>query len=75
MKIKFDDLSFPFVMDLHRIKIKAEKRNDSVALESLKTSYPELFSLSVPKLETEPSQTHQEMINIYTKIDFDKKMH
>lgn len=41
----FSDLSFPFVMDLYRIRLKAERRGDTLAIESLKQHYPELFSV------------------------------
>ena len=39
-----NDLSFPFVMDLYRVRIKAENRADITAIESLKQFYPELFT-------------------------------
>lgn len=39
-----NEFSLSFVMDLHRIKINAEKRGDAKAIESLKRHYPELFS-------------------------------
>jgi hypothetical protein len=40
----FMDLSFSFVMDLYRTKVKAEKRGDVKAIESLLQHYPELFT-------------------------------
>jgi hypothetical protein len=39
----FEKLSFPFVMDLYRTKMKAEARKDTSALQSLEMTYPFLF--------------------------------
>lgn len=39
----FNTVSFPFLMDLYRIKLKAEARDDKKAIESLQLHYPELF--------------------------------
>jgi hypothetical protein len=44
MSHTFDDLSFPFVMDLLRTKRNAQGRGDTKAVESLKHHYPWLFS-------------------------------
>ncbi len=38
------ELSYPFVMDLYRIKARAELRQDAAAVEDLQKKYPELFS-------------------------------
>lgn len=40
----FSELSFPFVMDLYRIKMKAVGRGEKNAITSLKQHYPELFT-------------------------------
>ena len=39
-----NELSVQFVMDLYRVRIRAEKSRDAKAIESLKLHYPELFS-------------------------------
>lgn len=44
MKDMFMNLSFPFVMDLYRTRLKAKQRGDTLALENLMRHYPELFS-------------------------------
>ena len=40
----FDELSFTFMMDIYRVKIKAIKRDDKKALKNLEQHYPELFT-------------------------------
>jgi hypothetical protein len=38
------DLSFPFIMDLYRIKEKALQRQDDKAIENLKKNYSFIFT-------------------------------
>ena len=39
----FDEASFSFFIDLYRVRLKAEIRQDKNALESLHQHYPELL--------------------------------
>lgn len=41
---RFYDLSTNFILDLYRAKEKALKSNDKSAINSLKLTYPELFT-------------------------------
>lgn len=41
---RFYDLSTNFILDLYRAKEKAVKSNDKLAIDSLKLTYPELFT-------------------------------
>lgn len=40
----FMELSFTFIMDLYRSKVRAERDKDVSAIASLNLHYPELFS-------------------------------
>lgn len=46
----FMDLSFPFIMDLYRSKVRAERDNDASAISSLSQNYPELFTTEFEEL-------------------------
>ena len=41
----FKSVSFPFLIDLYLIKLKAEARNDQQSLINLHQRYPELFTI------------------------------
>jgi hypothetical protein len=80
-----NDLSFPFVMNLYRLRLKAERREDVNAIKSLQQHYPVLFTaefedfiekakLGVASLDQEHGENFSDIFSVEYK-DINEKSH